>query len=182
MKPANVLLLPGWRDTAPALGQSQWPTQHGYTRVEQHDWQRPLRGDWISRLEDLVLSCDEPAVLVGHGLGCLLVAAWAAHSSNTTRVKAALLVAPIDAEREALRPLLHSWSPLPLGRLPFTSVLLARRDDPVCAFDRAQAMAAAWGSQWVDPGHDGQINDDFDLQRTPDGHSLLQELMQLSGK
>ena len=182
MKPANVLLLPGWRDTAPALGQSQWPTQHGYTRVEQHDWQRPLRGDWISRLEDVLLSCDEPAVLVGHGLGCLLVAAWAAHSGNTARVNAALLVAPIDAERDALRPLLHSWSPLPLGRLPFTSVLLARRDDPSCAFDCAQALAAAWGARLVEQGHSGQIYDDFELQRTPDGHRLLQELMQLPGK
>jgi uncharacterized protein len=182
LKPANVLLLPGWRDTAPALGQSQWPTQHGYTRVEQHDWQRPLRGDWISRLEDVLLSCDEPAVLVGDGLGCLLVAAWAAHSGHTARVKAALLVAPIDVQREALRPLLHSWSPLPLGRLPFTSVLLASRDDPSCAFDRAQALAAAWGARWVEQGHSGHIYDDSELQRTPDGHSLLQELMQLPGK
>jgi uncharacterized protein len=28
---------------------------YGYQRVQQHDWQRPLRGDWISRLEEEVL-------------------------------------------------------------------------------------------------------------------------------
>ena len=104
MNTAHVLLLPGWQNSGPDHWQSRWQAAHGYLRVEQHDWLRPLRGDWIARLEDVLLQRDEPTVLVAHSLGCSLVAAWAAHSRNTHLVSAALLVAPGDAEREALRP------------------------------------------------------------------------------
>src|SRR6478609_9155643 len=138
MKPSNVLLLPGWENSGPQHWQSLWEQRHGYRRVEQHDWKRPLRGDWVARLEDMVLSCDEPAVLVAHSLGCILVAAWAAHSRNTQRVKSALLVAPGDAERAGIREQLPTWSPIELQPLPFPSVLIGSHNDPYCAFERAR--------------------------------------------
>ena len=80
MKPSNVLILPGWENSGPQHWQSLWEKRHGYVRVEQHDWIKPLRGDWLARLEEMVLARDEPAVLVAHSLGCILAAAWAAHS------------------------------------------------------------------------------------------------------
>src|SRR5450830_1556311 len=82
MKSQNVLILPGWQGSGLAHWQSLWQARQGYQRVDQHDWLRPLRGDWIARLEDVVLSTSEPAVLVAHSLGCVLVAAWAAHTHN----------------------------------------------------------------------------------------------------
>ena len=133
MNPCAVLILPGLQNSGPLHWQSRWEAAHGFQRVEQHDWLRPLRGDWTARLEEVLLGLDEPAVLVAHSLGCLLVAAWAAHSRNTHLVKSALLVAPGDVEREALRPVLPSWSPVPLQRLPFASVLVGSRNDPFCS-------------------------------------------------
>lgn len=177
MKPSSVLILPGWQNSGPEHWQSLWEQRHGYRRVEQHDWMRPLRGDWIARLEEVLLSCDEQAVLVAHSLGCLLVASWAAHSKNTQRVKGALLVAPGDAEREDLAPLLASWSPIPLQTLPFASVLLGSRNDPYCSFDRAKRFATAWGAQFMDYGEAGHINADSGLASWPEGHVLLQDLM-----
>ena len=109
MNPANIFILPGWQSSGPEHWQSRWQAEHGYLRVEQHDWLRPLRGDWTAQLEEALLQCDEPAVLVAHSLGCVLVAAWAAHSRHTHLVKGALLVAPGDAEREEMRPVLSSW-------------------------------------------------------------------------
>ncbi|MGB4361802.1 MAG: alpha/beta hydrolase, partial [Rhodoferax sp.] len=50
---ANILILPGWQGSGPQHWQSLWQARHGYPRVEQHDWLRPLRGDWIARLEDV---------------------------------------------------------------------------------------------------------------------------------
>jgi predicted alpha/beta hydrolase family esterase len=138
---------------------------------------RPLRGDWIARLEDVVLSTTEPVVLVAHSLGCVLVAAWAAHTRNAHRVKAALLVAPGDVEREALRPVLASWSPIPQQALPFQSTLVASHDDPYCSFERAQSFAAAWGSTLVDLGAAGHINADSGLADWPQGQALLQTLI-----
>lgn len=176
MRP-RVLLLPGWENSGPQHWQSLWETRHGYQRVEQHDWMRPLRGDWIARLEDVLLEADEPAVLVAHSLGCLHVAAWAAHSQNTARVKAALLVAPGDVERPEIRALLPSWSPVTLQRLPFQSVLLGSRNDPYCAFERAQTFAAAWGSRFIDDGEKGHLNAESGLGDWPKGHALLLDLM-----
>jgi predicted alpha/beta hydrolase family esterase len=100
----RILTLPGWENSGPLHWQSLWEREFGYERVEQHDWMRPLRGDWIARLEDVLLADDRPTVLVAHSLGCILTAAWASVSRNTHRVKAALLVAPGDVEREAIRP------------------------------------------------------------------------------
>ncbi|OIP19396.1 MAG: alpha/beta hydrolase [Comamonadaceae bacterium CG_4_9_14_3_um_filter_60_33] len=177
MKTHHVLILPGWQGSGPQHWQSLWQDQSGFQRVEQHDWLRPLRGDWVARLEDVVLSLDAPAVLVAHSLGCMLVAAWAAHSRNTHCVKAALLVAPGDVEQDALRPVLASWSPIPLPPLPFKSTLVASRDDPYCSFARAQTFAQAWGSRLVDAGALGHINADSGLGDWPQGQVMLNELI-----
>jgi hypothetical protein len=177
MKPSNVLVLPGWHGSGAKHWQTLWEERHGYRRVEQHDWTSPLRGDWVARLEDMVLSCDEPAVLVAHSLGCILVAAWAEHSKNTQRVKAALLVAPGDAERPEIREQLPTWTPIALQALPFRSVLLGSRNDPYCALERARLFAHAWHSQFMDYGESGHINADSGLASWPEGHVLLQDLM-----
>jgi predicted alpha/beta hydrolase family esterase len=177
MKPSNVLLLPGWENSGPLHWQSLWESRHGYVRVEQHDWMKPLRGDWVARLEDVLLQCDEPAVLVAHSLGCILTAAWAAHSQNTHRVKAALLVAPGDVERPEIRDQLPSWCPIELQALPFPSVLLGSRTDPYCEFERTRLFAYAWNAQFMDYGDCGHINADSGLASWPEGHVLLQDLM-----
>ena len=177
MKPSNVLILPGWQNSGPRHWQSLWEAQYGYTRVEQHDWMHPLRGDWISRLEDVLLACDEPVVLVAHSLGCLLTAAWASHSKHTARVKAALLVAPGDVALEAIRPLLYSWSPIALQPLPFPSTLVASRNDPYCSVERAELFATRWGAEFVDYGNCGHINTESGLGDWPDGHALLKKIM-----
>jgi len=177
MKPSNVLILPGWQNSDARHWQTLWEQRNGYTRVEQHDWTKPLRGDWIARLEEMLLQCDEPAVLVAHSLGCILTAAWAAHSQNTHRVKAALLVAPGDVERPEVREMLPSWSPIELQALPFPSVLLGSRTDPYCEFERARLFAYAWNAQFMDYGDCGHINSDSGLASWPEGHVLLQDLM-----
>ena len=176
MNPQNVLLLPGWQNSGPAHWQSLWETQHGYRRVDQHDWMHPRRGDWMAQLEETVLAADEPVVLVAHSLGCILTAAWASHSQNTHRVKAALLVAPGDPEREALQGVLPSWSPVPMNRLPFRSRLVGSRNDPYCSFDRVRAMGEAWGSTFTDLGNAGHINAESGLGEWPEGLSLLKGL------
>ena len=139
---------------------------------------RPLRGDWIARLEEVLLQSTSPAILVAHSLGCLLTAAWAAHSSNVHLVKAALLVAPGDAERQELRPVLTSWSPIPMRKLPFASILVGSRNDPYCSEARAREFASAWGSDYIDYGHRGHINAESGLDAWPHGYELLQQLEQ----
>ena len=85
-------------------------------------------------------------------------------------------MAPGDVEREALRPVLASWSPVPLQRLPFASALVGSRNDPYCSAERARQFADAWGSRWVDAGERGHLNADSALGDWPEGLALLQTL------
>ncbi len=172
----RVLVLPGWLSSGPGHWQSRWEVLYGDQRVEQHDWQTPRRGDWMARLEDVLLQSDTPAVLVAHSLGCILTAAWAAHSQHTTRVTGALLVAPGDTEDPGLGPQLPSWAPIVRQRLPFPSILVGSRNDPYCRLDKAQALATAWGSRFVDLGERGHINAESGLGDWPEGRALLLEL------
>jgi predicted alpha/beta hydrolase family esterase len=179
MKPVDVLILPGWQNSGPAHWQTRWEAVYGYERLEQHDWMRPLRGDWIARLEEALLLRAEPVLLVAHSLGCLLVPAWAECSRNVHRVKAALLVAPGDAEREELRPTLATWAPVPAKRLPFSTILVGSQNDPFCTDLRARQFANAWGSEYVDYGYAGHINADSNLGDWPAGHQMLDRCNQL---
>lgn len=176
VKPENVLILPGWQNSGPEHWQSRWETLHGFRRVDQHDWMTPRRGDWIARLEDVILGSDGPVVLVAHSLGCILTAAWAQVSRSTTRVQGALLVAPGDPELDELRGVLPSWAPIVRDRLPFPSLLLGSHDDPYCSLAKAQSLADAWGSRFIDCGPCGHINAESGLGDWPDGLALLREL------
>jgi hypothetical protein len=178
----TVLLLPGWQNSGPTHWQSRWEALHGFTRVQQHDWMQPLRGDWMMQLEEAVLAAPTPVVLVAHSLGCILTAAWAQHSQNTHRVKAAFLVGPGDPEREELQAPLKSWWPVVMDTLPFPAELLGSRNDPYCTFERAQQFATAWGADFVDCGNAGHLNADSGLGDWPEGHSRLLRLCEASSK
>ena len=173
----RVLLLPGWQNSDGAHWQSRWEALYGYHRVEQHDWMRPLRGDWTARLEEVVVDADGPVVLVAHSLGCILTAWWAAHSRNTAKVRGALLVAPGDVEQPDVAGYLPGWAPIMRQRLPFPAVLVGSRDDPYCRFERAQALAETWGAGFIDLGARGHINAESGLGDWPEGRTLLQAIL-----
>lgn len=172
----RVLLLPGWLNSGPGHWQTRWEALHGDQRVEQDDWAWPRRGDWMARLDDVLLTSDRPAWLVAHSLGCHLVAAWAAHSSNVERVRGALLVAPPDLERDDLPPQVARWQPAVRGRLPFPATLLYSDDDPYGASERTLALAAAWGAAARSIGARGHINGDSGLGDWPAGRAELMAL------
>ena len=182
-----VLILPGWPDSAPDPWPREWALMHGRRGVDQHEWQRPLRGDWLVRLEEAVLEATH-VVMVAHNLGCIQLSAWAAHSRLTHRVRAALLVAPLDVESPDVRERLPTWSPIERQRLPFKSWMTGPetqrdKDEPTApkqtgTFDPvwAQALAETWGAQWMAP----QAPPVYFAKHAsdwPQGQSLLQELM-----
>ena len=172
----RVLLLPGWLDSGPTHWQTHWETLHGFERVQQADWQWPRRGDWMSRLEEVLLQDERPALLAAHSLGCQLVAAWAAHSRHTARVAGALLVAPPDTERDDTPPQLHNWRPMVRARLPFAATVLYSDDDPFCTAPCARSLAQSWGAAAHSVGAAGHINGDSGLADWPAGLARLHAL------
>jgi uncharacterized protein len=112
-------------------------------------------------------------LLVAHSLGCHLVAAWAALSNNTHRIRGALLVAPPDAQREDFPIEMKSWRQPVLHTLPFPSLCVISSNDPFCSLSVGQQMAQAWGSRLIEVGARGHINADSGLRDWPQARSWL---------
>jgi len=172
----RVLILPGWLNSGPTHWQSRWQALHGFERVEQSDWLWPRRGDWMARLDEVLLADETPAVLVAHSLGCQLVAAWAAHSQHTHRVHGALLVAPPDVERDDLAPQITTWRPMARRALPFAARVVYSEDDPYCSAPRARGLAVSWGASAHSVGAAGHLNGESGLGDWPAGIAWLREL------
>ena len=173
---APVLILPGYADSGPEHWQSHWERNDpACRRVVQDDWLEPKRDDWVATLDRYVTDCAAPPVLVAHSLACALVTHWAA--GPRPPVKGALLVAPADVDSPLRTPdEVRSFSPIPLARLPFPSVVVVSTDDPFVSVERASEFAAAWGSRLVILGAAGHVNADAGYGPWPEGRRLLAEL------
>ncbi len=114
-------------------------------------------------------------MLAAHSLACPLVAHWARRTR--LRARAALLVAPADVDSPLHTPdEVRSFSPIPLVRLPFPSIVVASTDDPFASMDRSAEFSTAWGSKLVALAGAGHINADAGYGPWPEGRSLLDEL------
>ena len=177
----RVLLLPGWLDSGPQHWQTRWEALHGWQRVVQHDWLWPRRGDWMARLDEVLLEADTPAVLAAHSLGCHLVAAWARHSSHTARVVGALLVAPPDLERDDAPPQIRTWRPVVRARLPFAGELIYSDDDPFSQAEWTRDLAIEWGVPSRSLGPAGHVNADSGLGDWHDGAARVRAFVEGGG-
>jgi hypothetical protein len=155
----TFLTIPGWNGSGPEHWQSIWEAKYaGFRRVEQRDWHRPSRDQWVDSIERMVQEAASPIYLVAHSLGCVAVAHWAADRA-VPRIAGALLVAPpwlsaLDACPEELR----GFRPIPTARLPFHSILVASENDPYLPMETAMRLARSWGSEFVGAGRLGHIN------------------------
>jgi predicted alpha/beta hydrolase family esterase len=180
----HIFTLPGWQGSGAQHWQMRWSALFGDELVEQHDWMQPLRGDWITRLEDMVQNQlkkrpELPIAFVAHSLGCHLVASWAALSPNVSKVAGALLVAPPDPLQANLPPQLHSWRKPVLDKLPFKTTLIASTNDPFCSFAVAEQLAKNWGAELVNIGERGHINAESGLGDWPAGREMLNKLTKI---
>lgn len=135
-QPPHYLIVPGWQGSPPRHWQSHWHRRlPNSSRVEQDDWQLPRRSEWVARLQDAIEHIPGPVILIGHSLGCVTVAHWAAHAPQhlLRRVSGALLVAPADVERNGCPEPLLDFAPLPRLPLPFASLLVASDNDPAAS-------------------------------------------------
>lgn len=181
----KILIVPGLGGSGPDHWQSHWERSYpGARRVAQSDWYRPVRSLWLEQL-GVAVERTPGAILVGHSLGCVLIAdlAW---RRPDLRIGGALLVAPADVEREDwISPELQDFTPMPLGRLPFRTVVVASMNDPYMTIERARFVAKAWGAGLVNTGSCGHINVASGFGPWPAGERILDELVsecELSGR
>jgi predicted alpha/beta hydrolase family esterase len=177
-----VLIIPGLYNSGPDHWQTHLErTTPGAERVEQFDWEQPTLGDWTASLVEAVRR-RPGAILVGHSLGCALIA-HLVQLRGGRGIGGALLVAPADVNREGpVGRLLTGFSPIPRLRFPFPSTVVASRNDPYVAIERAEAFARGWGSRFVDLGRAGHINVDAGYGPWPRARKLIDALALEAGQ
>ncbi|MDO6966298.1 RBBP9/YdeN family alpha/beta hydrolase [Rhizobium alvei] len=176
------LLVPGFQGSGPGHWQYCWEKDDPDSiRVNQQDWDRPNRAQWLDRLIESLKS-HPGATLVAHSLGAVLVAELATHPARHL-VGAALLVAPCNLSlANQLHPGKIEFGPMPEARLPFPTVLVASHNDPYMRFDDAERYATLWGSDLKDIGHAGHINIASGFGRWSEGPVLASSLEQRTRK
>ncbi|MGE5538528.1 MAG: RBBP9/YdeN family alpha/beta hydrolase [Gemmatimonas sp.] len=170
------LIIPGLGNSGPGHWQSVWQGELATARrVEQANWDAPVRADWIASLRAAIRQFPG-AIVIAHSLGCIAVAHLAVED-RTLPVHGALMVAPADVERPAAPDEIRPFAPVPLTRLSFPSIVVASRNDPFVSRERAALFASAWGSELVDIGAAGHVNLDAGFGPWPEGRALLDRLV-----
>jgi predicted alpha/beta hydrolase family esterase len=168
-----VLTLPGIYDSGPAHWQTRWEALHpAVARVRQRDWDRPVCREWLAALDAAVARLDEAPIIVGHSLGCLLAAHWAAQSDRS--VHATLLVAVPDPAGPNFPRDASGFAPIPpsLGRRRVTIVSSA--DDPYSSAAFTASLVHAWDAGHVALGPRGHINAESGLGDWPEGWAIVE--------
>jgi predicted alpha/beta hydrolase family esterase len=174
---AEILIVPGYTNSGPEHWQSRWQSKlRSARRVEQADWSRPVREDWVQRIVEEVSAATKPVVLVAHSLG--VAAAIHAAPEVAGKVAGAFLVAPPDVGNlDGDNRHLAAFGPYPRDPLPFPSLLVASRNDPFGAYEHADDIAGAWGSMLLDAGEAGHINTESGHGPWPEGTMVFAQFL-----
>ena len=173
----QILIAPGFGNSGEGHWQTFWQDEHKeFVRVEQKNWFQPVADEWADAIEQYVRNASGEVVVVAHSLGCLALAHWA--QKTDLNIKGALLVAPPDANDVKLKDVVKGFSPLPLTKLPFKSIVLASTSDEYNPIDRAELFARSWGSDFVNIGDKGHINARSGIGDWPEGKQYLYQLLE----
>ena len=139
----------------------------------------------VAEIERTAQSIEGPIVAVAHSGGCIMLAHWARRTKRA--VRGALLATPPDFEKpmpegyptmDALRA--GGWLPVPRDLLPFPSIVAASSNDPLSKIERAEQLARAWGSHFVDIGEAGHLNPASGYGVWPRAQAFIRELSMLN--
>jgi uncharacterized protein len=163
-----LLIVPGYKGSGPEHWQTWLQNQvPGAIRVEGIDWQAPVLAVWAGQIRDTLARASQPLRIFAHSFGCL--AAVVAAADRPEQVAELILAAPADPTRfdfaglkpeSARGPAWCLGSALPARRLNVSGSILASRNDPWLAYERAAELAASWGLVLHDVGAAGHINPD----------------------
>jgi predicted alpha/beta hydrolase family esterase len=174
---ADILIVPGYTNSGPGHWQSRWEAKLSTAqRVEQAEWSKPVREDWVDVMAKSVNEARRPVVIVAHSLG--IATAVQAIPYYRKRIAGAFLVAPPDVANPEIRPKhLMTFGPYPRDPLPFPSIVIASRNDQFSSFEAAEDIAGAWGSLFIDAGEAGHINAESGHGPWPEGSMVFARFM-----
>lgn len=175
----NYLIVPGFGGSHPDHWQSRWELANSnFSRVHQSSWDVALCSEWLTHLDAAVAQSGPNTVLIGHSLGCLLIAKWATQTQH--RICGALLVAIPDPSNPLFPADAIGFDTIETTRLPFPSLVIASSNDPYASLSFSKDTAKNWGSGWKNIGACGHINVESGFGDWPAGLALLTQVLQQS--
>ena len=172
----NYFIVPGLGNSGPEHWQTFFENSgSNFKRIQQQEWDAPECSDWIATI-DTAISGYDPAtvILIGHSLGCTAIAHWAKQYHK--KIKGALLVAPSDIENPVYTFPATGFSPIPLDKINFKTIVVASTDDVWVTIERATQFADSWGSELVNIGNAGHINAASGYWQWHEGAAILKTL------
>jgi predicted alpha/beta hydrolase family esterase len=176
----TILIVTGLGDSAETHWQNYW-LQHFETaqKVIQKDWDNPLLEDWLESLNTAIESAEGEIIIVAHSLSCSLISHWS-KENKTHKIAGALLVAPADVDSPEHTPeQIRNFSPIPLLKLDYPSIVITSSNDPYISVERAAFLAEKWGSSFINIGEKGHLNSESELEYWEEGQEILQSLVQI---
>ncbi len=172
----HYFIVPGLGNSGPQHWQTFFEkSSPHFLRINQQEWESPVCSHWIETIDKALDGYDlSRTVLIGHSLGCLTIVHWA--NQYKRKIKGALLVAPSDAEADVYTFPASGFSPIPLNKLDFKTIIVASSNDPWVSMDRASFFADSWGSELINIGEAGHINTASGHYEWHQGLELLKKL------
>lgn len=180
----TIVIVPGLRGHVEEHWQTLLAAKLGKVRCVEPAGRLNARLDErVDALQAVVADIEGPIVLVAHSAGSIITVHWAARHGASRPVQGALLATPPDlagelpAEYPSVDELTaNGWVPIPRARLPFRSIVAASTNDSIGDYGRVGAMAAAWGSRFVNLGAVGHLNPGSGYGYWPQALELLADL------
>lgn len=172
----NYFIVPGLGNSSPEHWQSYFEASaNNFKRIIQREWDAPSCEDWVSTIETNMKDYDWKTVaLIGHSPGCAAIVHWAAKYKHI--IKGALLVAPSDVEATNYNFPTVGFSPLPLDKINFKTIVVASTNDEWLSLARASYFADKWGSELINIGNAGHINVASGHTKWNEGLRILERL------
>jgi predicted alpha/beta hydrolase family esterase len=179
---ALIVTVPGLRGHVEDHWQTRLAARLPHVRaVAPLGRDNPSLADRVVALQDTVSAIDGPVILVAHSAGVLVTVHWAVHYGDS--VIGALLATPPDlfsplpSEYPSLAVLRDlGWLPIPMGPLPFPSIVATSSNDDLSDPARVLGFAHAWGSRVHNLGPVGHLNPASGYGDWPEAESLVDEL------
>lgn len=155
----NYFIVPGLGGS----GENHWQTHFeksgkNFQRIEQQNWDAPHLIEWASNIENAIAPYDASnVILVGHSLGCLTIALWAKQYGRN--IKGAFLVAPPDTALLREKVAIDLQDEISNAIIHFPTLLVASTTDHWASIEKAGSYANNWGSQFINIGPAGHINE-----------------------
>jgi uncharacterized protein len=173
----HYFIVPGLGNSGPEHWQTYFENSgNNFHRIQQKEWDAPVCNDWITKIDKSIEGYDpETVILIGHSLGCTAIAHWAVNYHNI--VKGALLVAPSDIENPVYTFPAKGFSPIPLTKICFKTIVVASSNDPWVSPERSRYFADCWGSEYINIGNAGHINAATGYYKWLQGLEILKRLV-----